>query len=159
MIRSSFATIVSIPTLNRILTRWKSFRITSRTVACELRLGETPRLSNAVTYTEEREVDNWCKCAVIRKHFVTHYNARLSQQAQWTLMRLTRQTTADCLPVLRALLHPSTHPDGVHDTIKFSEATTCKESASCIVNAEPTLSRVLKTIAHLRIRRRRKHYH
>ena len=57
MIRSSFATIVSMPTLNRILTRWKSFRITSRTVACELRLGETPRLSNAVTYTEEREVE------------------------------------------------------------------------------------------------------
>ena len=87
MIRSSFATIVSMPTLNRILTRWKSFRITSRTVACELRLGETPRLSNAVTYTEEREVNNWWTCAVIRKHFVTHYSARLSQQAQWTLMR------------------------------------------------------------------------
>lgn len=46
---NSWLSMVSISQLKPIRTLWKSFRISNATLACELRLGLSPKLSNAVT--------------------------------------------------------------------------------------------------------------
>ena len=51
--------------------------------------------------------------------------------------------------------HPeTTHHNGIHDSIKVSEASSCKEGTSDVVNAEPTLCCVNQTVAHLNARER-----
>ena len=55
--------------------------------------------------------------------------------------------------------HPeTTHHNGIHDSIKDSEASSCEEGTSDVVNAEPTLCCVNQTVAHLNAREREGEY-